>query len=210
MFRPRKVTAENLDNSLMIYSCQACALSDIGRDVYLFNSAFTEIRRVEGLVYQRMYDYGGGSYRDGMLKNSDLWEGKIEDVKGDVDIDVGRIVLEAAGLEGNVSIYNRYGSTRLTQSTRSSGFQCRMRTVSGKLFLALDEPLARRASLEMHSLCGSIKYGQAQDIMRLYWTQNNAHRLTIASNFGFKTADFMLLTESGSAEIEVLTADERD
>ncbi|MDE0645182.1 MAG: sigma-70 family RNA polymerase sigma factor [Gammaproteobacteria bacterium] len=204
VFKARTVTAENTNNSLMIYSCQSCALFDIGRDVYLINSTFSEIRRIEGLVYQRMYDYGGGSYRDGMLRNSDLWEGTIESVKGDVDIDVGRIVLEAADLEGNVSIYNRYGSTRLRQSVRKSDVHCCMRTVSGNLFLALDEPLAKRASLEMHSLCGSIKYGEAKDIMRLYWTQNNAHRLTIASNFEFETADFRLLTESGTAEIEVM------
>ena len=203
VFRPRKVTAEKLNNTVMVYSCQSCAFSNIGRDLYLINSTFTEIRNVEGRLYQRMYDYGGGIYADGVLRNNDLWEGKIVHVKGDVDIDVGRTLLEASELEGNVSIYNRYGTTQVRQFTRRPEVHCNLKTVSGDIYLVLDELPAKHASCEMHSLCGSLKYGQAQEYMRLNSSFNNAHRLTIASDGTYKNADFKLLTECGTAEIEV-------
>ena len=204
VFRPRKVSADNLNNTVIVYSCRACAFSNIGRDVYLINSTFTEIRNVEGLLYQRMYDYGGGIYESGVLRNSDLWEGNILHVKGAVDIDVGRTILDASGLEGNVSIYNRYGTTRIRQFIRRPEVHCNLRTVSGEIYLVLDENLAKQATCVMHSLCGSLNYGRAQESLRLNSSFNNAHRLTIASDGTYENADFELLTESGTAEIEVI------
>ncbi len=206
VFRPNSVTAENVNASLIIYSSpNVSRLSDIGRDVFLFNSAFSEIREIGGLFQQRLYSYGGGIFHEDVMENCDFWEGKIESVNGDVEIDVGRYELNARDLKGKVSIYNRYGTTRLQQSTRESDARCDLRTVSGNIRLSLSKSVAEKTSLVMHSLCGSFKYGNARDIMSLYRTQSVGHWLTLSSmGKSYADADFAVLTESGRAEIEVL------
>ena len=206
VFRSNRVTGENVNATLMIFSSpNVCRLSDIRGDVYLFNSAFSEIQRIGGLFYQRLFGYSGGTLHDDVMENCDFWEGKIESVNGDVDIDVGRYELNAKDLKGKVSIYNRYGTTRLQQSSRASDVRCDLRTVSGNIHLSLSKPVADKTSLVMHSLCGRFKYGNAREIMSLYTTQSVGHWLTLSSvGKNYANADFVVLTESGKVEIEVL------
>lgn len=206
IFRANRVSGEDVNASLMIFSSSnVCTLSDIGRDVFLFNSAFSELRRIGGALYQRLYSYGGGQFHDDVMENSDFWEGTIETVNGDVDIDVGRYELNAKNLKGNVSIYNRYGTTRLQQSTRESDARCDLRTVSGNIQLSLSKSVAEKTSLVMHSLCGSFKFGNTREIMSLFHTQSVGHWLTLSSmGKSYVNADYVVLSESGRTEIEVL------
>ena len=203
VFRATRINAEGLNGSLMVYACHSCQIADITKDVYLFNSMFSDIHEIGGTFCQRMYEYGGANYRDGMIRNMGVWEGKLSSVKGGVDIDVGRFVLDARDLEGDVSIYNRYGTTRLYQSARESGARCSLRTVSGETKLVLDEKLAKTVSLVMYTRCGILKLGQAQDEMRIYSTSNDGHRITAGTTYDIPRADYLLLTESGTAEIEL-------
>lgn len=203
VFRAKRINAEGLKGSLMVYACHSCQIADIAKDVYLFNSMFSDIHGVGGMFCQRMYEYGASSYLDGMIRNKDVWEGKLCNVKGGVDIDVGRFVLDAQDLEGDVSIYNRYGTTRLYQSSRESGTRCSLRTVSGETKLVLDESLAKTVSLVMYTRCGVLKMGQAKDEMRLYSTYNDGHRITAGTTYDTTQADYLLLTESGTAEVEL-------
>ena len=207
VFRANRVTGENVNASMLIFSSpDVSRLSDIRGDLYLFDSAFSEIQRIGGLLYQRLYSYSGGMFREDVMENCDFWEGRIESVNGDVEIDVGRYELNVKDLKGNVSIYNRYGTTRLHQSSRDSDARCDLRTVSGTINLSLSKPIADKSSLVMHSLCGSFKFGNAREFMSLYRTQSAGHWLTLSSvGKDFANADFTVLTESGKAEIEVLT-----
>ena len=204
VFRAKRVNAEGLKGSLIVYACHSCQIADIAKDVYLFNSMFSDISEVGGMFCQRMYEYGGSSYLEGTIRNMDVWEGKLSNVKGGVDIDVGRFVLDAQDLEGDVSIYNRFGTTRLHQSSRESGTRCSLRTVSGETKLVLDERLAKKVSLVMYTRCGVLKMGQAKDEMRLYSTYNDGHRITAGTTYDTTQADYLLLTESGTAEVELL------
>ena len=207
VFRANRVTGENVNASMLIFSSpDVSRLSDVRGDVYLYDSAFSEIQRIGGLLYQRLYSYSGGMFREDVMENCDFWEGRIESVNGDVEIDVGRYELNVKDLKGNVSIYNRYGTTRLHQSSRDSDARCDLRTVSGTINLSLSKPIADMSSLVMHSLCGSFKFGNAREFMSLYRTQSAGHWLTLSSvGKDFANADFTVLTESGKAEIEVLT-----
>ena len=204
VFRAKRINAEGLNGSLMVYACHSCQIADIAKDLYLFNSMFSDIHEVGGMFCQRMYEYGATSYLEGMIRNMDVWEGKLSNVKGGVDIDVGRFVLDAQNLEGDVSIYNRFGTTRLYQSSRESGSRCSLRTVSGETKLVLDESLAMTVSLVMYTRCGVLKMGQAKDGMRLYSTYNDGHRITAGTTYDTTQADYLLLTESGTAEVELL------
>ena len=203
VFRAKRINAEGLKGSLMVYACHSCQVADVAKDVYLFNSMFSDINGVGGMFRQRMYEYGAASYVGEMIRNMEVWEGKLSNVQGGVDIDVGRFVLDAQDLEGDVSVYNRYGTTRLYQSSRESGTRCSLRTVSGETKLVLDERLAKKVSLVMYTRCGVLKMGQAKDAMRIYSTYNDGHRITAGTTYDTTQADYLLLTESGTAEVEL-------
>lgn len=204
VFRAKRINAEGLNGSLMVYACQSCQITDIAKDVYLFNSMFSDIHEVGGMFCQRMYEFGAANYHEGTIRNKDVWEGKLSNVTGGVDIDVGRLVLDAQDLAGDISIYNRFGTTRLSQSSRESGTRCSLRTVSGETKLALDESLAKKVSLVMYTRCGVLKLGKAKDEMRIYSTYNDGHRITAGTTYDTTQADYLLLTESGTAEVELL------
>lgn len=206
VFRAKRVNAEGLDGSLMVYACHACQIADIAKDVYLFNSMFSDIHEVGGMFCQRMYEFGAANYNEGTIRNKDVWEGNLSNVKGGVDIDVGRLVLDAQDLEGDISIYNRFGTTRLKPSSRESGTRCILRTVSGDTKLALDGSLAKKVSLVMYTRCGVLKMGKAKDEMRIYSTYNDGHRITAGTTYDTTQADYLLLTESGTAEVELLNS----
>ena len=204
VFRPSKIRAERVDASLMIFSCRnVSSLSHIGKDVYLFNCAFSKIQHIGGKLFHRMYDYGGGKWHDNVMDNIGLWEGEIDTVEGDVDIDVGRYELRATDLKGTVAIYNRYGTTHLKQTARQPASQCRLRTVSGDINLSLHEDLAPKTSVSLHSLCGSFDYGNTRESIPLYNTQCNGYWLSMSSITDFASADIVVTTESGKASIEL-------
>ena len=204
VFRPSKISAEHVDASLMIYSCRnVSTLSHIGKDVYLFNCAFSNLQHIGGKLFHRMYDYGGGRWHDNVMDNIGRWEGEIDTVEGDVDIDVGRYELRATDLKRKVTIYNRYGTTHLKQTARQPESQCKLRTVSGDINLSLHEDLAPETSVSLHSLCGSFDYGNIRETIPLYNTQCSGHWLTMSSITDFASADVVVTTESGKASIEL-------
>ncbi len=206
VFRPSKISADHVDASLAIYSCRNVhTLSHIGNDVYLFNCAFSKLQHIGGKLIHRMYDYGGGTWHDNVMENMGLWEGEIDSVEGDVDIDVGRYELTAIDLAGDVSIHNRYGTTRLKQNTQKPESRLRLRTVSGEIQVALHERLVGKVSLSMHSLCGSFDYGSAGEAMALHNTQCIGHWLTMSSITDFAKADIVVLTESGKTKVELFS-----
>ena len=204
VFRSSKVSADGLNGSLVTYSCYSCHIQEITGDVYLFNSEFSTIRRVSGLVFQRMYGCGGSSLDHDMLARPDQWEGKIESISGGVDIYVGRTVLDARDLNGDVSIFNRYGTTRLCCTDGIRRGRCNLRTVSGNLILALNEKAAKTTSLVMHTRCGVLKYKEVKELMPLNaWSSDNV-RMSLGTTYEYGITDVVLATESGQAKIEVL------
>ncbi len=207
IFRSDRVNVDGLDGSLMAYSCSSCRVNEITGDVYLFNSVFSEIGSVGGSLYQRMYGYGGneGCSLDGdMLRRNPLQnEGKIEAVKGNVDIDVGCMDLNVLDLEGEIAIYNRYGKTRLTQSSRNKGQRCYVRSVCGDIDLVLDRKRAKNVRLVMHTICGVAKHGELKELMPITAWPHNAYWMTLGTTDDFVDPDITILTENGTVDISV-------
>lgn len=206
VFRAGPVNVEGLNGSLALYNSHPCQIDGVAKDVYLLNSEFSEIRCVGGRVFQRTYGYGGGgtSIDYGMLRRyPHQVEGKMESIKGGVDIDIGCVELDVQDVAGDVSIYNRYGTTRLYQTEHNQSGKCKLRTVSGTLKLVLDETVAESTSLVSHSLCGVVKYEEVKDTMPLTAWSNNACWMSIGTTYDYANTDFSLVTESGTVEFEV-------
>ncbi|MXW03697.1 MAG: sigma-70 family RNA polymerase sigma factor [Gemmatimonadetes bacterium] len=206
VFRGGPVNVDGLNGSLVTYNCHPCQINGVAKDVYLLNSEFTEIRRIGGRVFQRTYGFGGGgtSLDYGMLRRYPYQvEGKMESIRGGVDIDIGCIELDVRDVEGDVSIYNRYGTTRLYQPDHKQDGKCRLRTVSGEIKLVLDKTVAESASLVTHSLCGVVKYEEVKDEMPLTAWSNNACWMSLGTTYEYANTDFTVITESGTVEFEV-------
>ena len=206
VFRSDRVNVDGLDGSFMAYSCSTCRVNEITRDVYLFNSMFSEIRSVGGSLFQRMYGYGdGGCSMDGNMCRRIPYqnEGSIEAVTGKVDIDVGCMDLNALDLEGDIAIYNRYGRTRLSQGSRNNGHRCYVRSVSGDIDLLLDGNSVKDTSLVMHTICGVAKYGEIEKLKPVISWVHNEYWMSFATTEDHTNPDITVLTESGTVEFEV-------
>ncbi|MXX04194.1 MAG: sigma-70 family RNA polymerase sigma factor [Gemmatimonadetes bacterium] len=207
VFRSDRVNVDGLDGSLMAYACSTCRVNEITGDVFLFNSNFSEIRSVDGSLFQRMYGYGDGGCsldNDTFRRNPYQNEGIIESVKGGVDIDVGCMNLSALDLEGDIAIYNRYGCTRLSQGSRNIGHRCYVRSVSGDVGLMLDESSVKNTSLVMHTICGVAKYGELKKRIPVIssWPHNE-YWMSFATTQDLSDPDITVITESGTVEFEV-------
>ena len=206
VFRSDKENVDGLDGSLMAYSCSSCRVNEITRDVFLFNSMFSEIRSVGGSLFQRMYGYGDGgcSLDDDMFRRYPYQnKGMIEAVKCEVDIDVGCMDLNALDLEGDITIYNRYGRTRLSQGSRNNGHRCYVRSVSGDVDLVLDGNRVKDTSLVMHTICGIAKYGEIKNLKPIISWAHNEYWMSFATTEDLTNPDITVLTESGTVEFEV-------
>ena len=206
VFRSDQVSVDGLDGSFMAYACSTCRVNEITGDVFLFNSMFSEIRCVGGSLFQRMYGYGDGgcSMNNGTLRRNPLQnEGLVEAVEGGVDIDVGCTELNAQDLKGDISIYNRYGRTRLSQSSRNNGHKCYVRSVSGDVDLMLDEKSVKETSLVMHTICGVAKYGEIEKLKPVISWAHNEYWMSFATTDDLSDPDITVLTESGTVEFEV-------
>ena len=127
----------------------------------------------------------------------------MESIKGGVDIDIGRVELDVRDVAGDVSIYNRYGTTRLCQSNHDQNGKCKLRTVSGDIKLVLDKTVAESARLVTHSLCGVVKYEDVKEVMPLTAWSNNACWMSLGTTYDYANTDFTVITESGTVEFEV-------
>ena len=130
-------------------------------------------------------------------------EGMMESIKGGVDIDIGCIELDVHDVAGDVSIYNRYGKTRLHQPRHNKNGKCRLRTVSGEIKLVLDKAVAESSSLVAHSLCGVVKYEEVKDVMPLTAWSNNECWMSLGTTYDYANTDFIVITESGTVDFEV-------
>ncbi len=209
VIRGRSLRASGLRASLYLMAVQGAELSDIEGDVYLFDSSFKSAKGIQGSLRQRFYRYGGADWSDYRMKRWEKWEGEIEDVKGEVDIDVGRAHIEATNLSGRVRIYNRYGTTRLYQSRFDPDSRFRLESCSGEILLFLKEELISGVNVTASSLCGTVSFDPLKALGAL--NQRNDQYLmvmsTMTSSRGKSSgnvleADIYLKTESGDVTIE--------
>ena len=208
VIRGRRVQASGLRASVNLMATQHVEVSEIHDNVQLFDSALASARNIIGKLYQRSYRYGGANWSDYQARRSAQQECKIEAVKGEVDIDVGRAYIEASDLSGQVHIYNRYGATRLYQSAFDLDDRIQIESCSGEILLFLKERLIGQANLTVNTLCGTVKH----DPLRALGSLNvaNDQYLIVLSTMtpsegripDILDANFYLKTESGNVTIE--------
>ena len=208
LIRGRRVQVSGPRKATNLINISQVEASDVEGDVVLFNSFLESARSIKGKLYQRFYRYGGTNWSDGQARRWQQMECNIEGVDGEIDIDVGRIGIEASNLSGRVRIYNRYGTTRLYQSTVQPDDRFHIETCSGDVLLFLKDDLIGKANLTANTLCGTLSYDPLRKLGGL--TTNNDESLvvlsTITSSQGsvpdVLDCEFYVSTESGNVTIE--------
>ena len=206
IIRGQNIQVSGLHGSINFIQSYGVELTDIVGDVYLFGSQLNTARRIRGKIYQRFYQFGGKNTVDFHIKRNQGWECNIEDVEGDVDVDVGCTNIETARLSGKVRIYNRYGTTRLYQGDFKPDSRFHIETCSGEILLFLKEDLIGLVHLAIHTICGEIKCDPLKVLGGLN-TSNNPYKISLSTNRkatgrDVLDADICIQTENGAVTIE--------
>jgi RNA polymerase sigma-70 factor (ECF subfamily) len=210
VFRARRVTASRLSGSLHLFTCNAEALSGIDGDLFLHKTRFRRIRGVNGRVWVRDFSHGATIGSRGQDWRAEPEVCEIAQVSGEVDIDVGRLALNASDLTGTVRIRNRFGSTTLTQRRHNPSTRCRIESSAGAIRLALAEEVFQKVNVTLHTLCGKLT--RSQRVMERRHCASSGHDLMTFSTVSgaqvqkedFLNVAYHLKTESGDITLETI------
>ena len=203
------VEVKGVRGCVNLVETKGAEVEDVEGEVYLQNTPLQTARKVRGKLWQRHHNYGGAYWHGGTgmvdrkVKRSVDWATKLEEVRGEVRIDVGCVAIEATGLGGDVAIDNRHGETRLHHLRHADGDRIRLASGSGKIALLLGEEVIDRASLTIHGLCGPIDFGAIAE--RAKQRSNDTQGIfisTFTKPRDPREADVYLKSESGEIVVE--------
>ena len=176
-------------------------------EVHLFDCPLARARDIRGKLWQRYYRYGGTYFSHQSttgIRRVDQ-ESRIEDVVGEVDIEVGRVELELVDIAGRVHVDNYYGRTRLSQNRFDEGNRFKLVSRSGEISLFLKRDLIEQVNVTVNTLCGAVKCEALKKLIsRSYTTHSICCLSTMNSpqDSSLVEADFYIQTESGDVVIE--------
>ena len=100
--RADEVEVRDLQASVYLMQCRSVKAEGITGDVFLVDSPIETEHRIRGRLYQRWYSFGGMDWLDDEMvaRRSRLHSCSIEDVEGEIDVEVGRADLELARCRG--------------------------------------------------------------------------------------------------------------
>ena len=203
----RSVGVSGLCASVNLIGVDEVELDDVEGEVHLFDCPLARARDIRGKLWQRYYRYGGTYFSHQSttgIRRVDQ-ESRIEDVVGEVDIEVGRVELELVDIAGRVHVDNYYGRTRLSQNRFDEGNRFKLVSRSGEISLFLKRDLIEQVNVTVNTLCGAVKCEALKKLIsRSYTTHSICCLSTMNSpqDSSLVEADFYIQTESGDVVIE--------
>lgn len=206
LFRGRQVWVHSLRGTLNLVDSSVEELAQVEGDIHLLNTPFKSAQAIQGKLSQRFHSYAGTDWSGYQMRRNEVWTCKLEKVQGEVDLDVGKVEIEAAQLSGRISIRNRHGATRLYQRQVLEGDHYCLESCSGEIRLFLQEEILNQISLTTTTLCGTVQYEGLRDLDR-FKQANNPQMIAFAvpattSWKDLRHANFQLKTENGDITIE--------
>lgn len=206
IYKGKSVRIKDVRASFNLIRCSAREISQVEGHIHLLDTPLEEARHIAGKIHQRFHSYVGASWDDGIVRRSASLSSHLEDICGEVDLDVGRVAIEAKDLSGCIRILNRHGTTRLAQARFRAGDRYWLQSNSGALTLALQENIPSTASLVCLTMCGTIDRTSLQDIADR--NANDGQVILVSTDArlgdekGLQNADFYLQSESGPIALE--------
>ena len=198
-----RVRAAGLKGALNLI-CSTCEeIKEVEGAVHLYDSACETARSIRGKFYQRHYQYPSTNWTDDQAQRNTTGRCCLEDIEGEIDIDVGYAQIEAARLTGKAHIRNRYGNTQLRQDHCGDESRIELESSSGEIRLLFGKELLGEAHLSAATLCGQIDYRAISDVD--INSSNNAELIlitTLPDRADLRTAQILMKSESGKIRIE--------
>ena len=143
-----------------------------------------------------------------ILRRADPETTVLRNISGEIDIDVGRVNLDAADLAGKIKIRNRFGETKYYLKQHDSESTCRLTSDSGPVRLFLAEDILSEISLTVNTMCGSIEDSAVSSEMDLKQS-NNMQLITLSTAGGGtppgekqRDVDIHVVTRNGDVTLE--------
>lgn len=195
------VRISDLRSSIAVVGATDVEVCDVVGDVCLLDSVAREARNIDGRFVQSFHGIGPGNSDNYATKQCVRHEfglsTSLRDITGLTWVDVAKIKVEAAGLEGDVCIRNRFGATCFHKATHRTGTRARLETDSGKVTVCLAEKLLGEVAVTATSLHGSIDFEGLRDLGALH-LRNDMYAMMVSTIF---------CPGSGIVPAEVLEAD---
>lgn len=141
-------------------------------------------------LYNEIADWSNHQVKRFAISNSTL-----QDITGEIGIDLGRVNLEVSDLEGAVDIRNRFGTTRFHLKSHEVGSRYRVESDSGEVLVFLHEDLIGEMTLTVHTLCGVVKHDALKDLGALHTSNSRPMSRLI-------DADLYIRTLNGDVTLE--------
>lgn len=206
IIKGKQVRAYSLQASIDFIASNCEEVTNIEGDVKLVDSRLETVRNIRGKLYQRCHQHLSVIWdsKEAHASRNTIKDCHLEDIHGEVDIDVGRVQIEATRLVGRVRIYNRFGQTQLHQDQLSADSRIELESCTGDIRLSLKEELLDEAYLTAFTLCGQFQYTAFRD-KDINILSNNSEVMMLSnapSCEDILAADFMLKSEAGTIIIE--------
>ena len=208
LVRGNHIRVWGLRSDVNILNGHNVELSDIEGDVCLFDTSVRRAQGIRGRFLQSFYQYGGMDWSNHRAERSAVPDSTLQDIEGEIRVDLGRINLEVGDLKGKVDIRNRFGTTRFHLNAHEDGSTYRIESDSGEVLVFLKEDLIGEMHLTVNTLCGLVKYDALKSLGSLH-TSNDRQlgRLsTITSKVNMNryhlVADLSIRTRDGDVTIE--------
>jgi len=153
------IRANALRANVNLVECADVELGDIDGDVCLFSTELTLARNIHGEFM--LSDYGVGGFEINNRCRALPRPVTVEDVNGDIDMDVARLDLTLKDISGSVWVRNRYGTTIFHVTKHERGSTYCLETDSGDITARISPNLhapeaLRNEEIAACTLCGTI------------------------------------------------------
>ena len=153
VFNAEAVNIQDVEANLFLINSHGCSIEGVRGRVYLLNTPIERAANLTGSLYQCYHSYGGVSSAGERARRSTEFRSALENIAGDIEIDVGRVRVEATGLSGDIRIRNRYGDTRVGIEEFAAGSRFQITSTSGEVHIALAKDLLDELALTALTIC---------------------------------------------------------
>ena len=143
-------------------------LRDLEGNVNLLNTHVSRAENITGTYHQTLYDCGYGGWDGIMAQRGGASSMVLSGIRGTVDIDVIQTNLEVSSLKGEVSIRNRYGTTRAHLTEEEKGSRYNITTDGGETLFFVKEDAVDEFDWGLYTVCGTIGYDAFKTCSNLY------------------------------------------
>jgi RNA polymerase sigma-70 factor, ECF subfamily len=204
IFQNQGICVRDYNGTINMVGCHGVDLDDIRGDVRLVNCRLNNARKIKGNLTHASYIFGGGNWNNGRATRSPVASATIEQVDGELDIDIGWLNLEVSDVSGNVRVRNRFGTTRFHMREHIDGSRYRVETDSGEIRMFVQEDVFDALSISMYTLCGDIDcdtlIGNPDIVTR---AGNDPRRMTVSTVPSDDTpSDLLAISRDGNILLE--------